>query len=355
MPYNKISKRQDGKWIYKFDVHFLGKRYRKQVVCFASDVDTLYRQWEKKVLSESDGKYSLFEKFDEYLLYSKVRKRPAQYLSENRTIGRAKKFFKRDLCLHEVSPAHIEEFAYWRKKTPDRKEHSEVSNATVNRDISALSSFFTFCIKKRYYSFVNPCFRQKLIERNQREIHLSRKQIEEMLEKASGEMYTAVLLAIYCGLRRNEIFELKWEDIDFDNSRINLCSQNTKGQKYRIVCMPDPLERYLHGLQSNTFSTGRIFSNWNTWATMRIEWERLRDQLSFKHLPNNLILRFHDLRHVYAQSLRDAGVSLDDIQTLLGHSSVRVTERYAMFGGKDAKEKVNKINNIIPFPQTKIS
>ena len=61
-------------------------------------------------------------------------------------------------------------------------------------------------------------------------------------------------------------------------------------------------------------------------------------------------MHFHDLRHIYAQSLRDAGVSLDDIKWMLGHSSVKVTEsRYAQFGGKDGHAKANKICEIIPL------
>ncbi len=54
-------------------------------------------------------------------------------------------------------------------------------------------------------------------------------------------------------------------------------------------------------------------------------WERLRDTLSFAKLPNGLSLTFHDLRHVYAQSLRDAGINLGDIQAYRGHSSVELT------------------------------
>lgn len=59
-------------------------------------------------------------------------------------------------------------------------------------------------------------------------------------------------------------------------------------------------------------------------------------------------LHFHDLRHDYAQSLRDAGVSLDDIQAFLGHASVTTTEsRYAQLGGKDGKAKVDRIHAVI--------
>lgn len=40
-------------------------------------------------------------------------------------------------------------------------------------------------------------------------------------------------------------------------------------------------------------------------------------------------LRFHDLRHTYASHLINQGVSLYEVQTLLGHSSLQMTQRYA--------------------------
>lgn len=61
-------------------------------------------------------------------------------------------------------------------------------------------------------------------------------------------------------------------------------------------------------------------------------------------------LHAHDLRHVYAQSLRVMGIVLQDIAAYIGHSSVSVTEKfYAQAGGKNAKEKVERLADIIPM------
>jgi site-specific recombinase XerD len=40
-------------------------------------------------------------------------------------------------------------------------------------------------------------------------------------------------------------------------------------------------------------------------------------------------VRMHDLRHSYASALVNAGRSLYEVQTLLGHSSSKMTQRYA--------------------------
>ena len=98
---------------------------------------------------------------------------------------------------------------------------------------------------------------------------------------------------------------------------------------------------------------GRVFQEWRSEEWLRNAFERVRKKLSFNPLPNGTNLHFHDLRHVYAQSLRDMGIALQDIQAFLGHSSVSVTEKfYAQAGGKDAKMKVEKLAEIIPLRKT---
>jgi integrase len=158
------------------------------------------------------------------------------------------------------------------------------------------------------------------------------------------------LIAILTGLRRNEVATLKWSDIDFEKSIIHLRAEVTKSHKRREVPVPDYLKSHLLEIRKQNPFAENILCEWKTFNGLRFAWQRLRNSLSFKTLPNGSLLHFHDLRHVYAQSMRDAGVSLQDIQAFLGHSSVTVTEsRYAQFGGRDAVNKANKIAEIIPL------
>jgi len=171
-----------------------------------------------------------------------------------------------------------------------------------------------------------------------------------LLEKAynrSDWLYTAVLLSLFAGLRRKEILMLKWRDIDFKQSLINLTASSTKNGKARAIPIPDLLEIHLKGLKrigeyvlhdgSGNVRINRFWYNW----------EVLRKSLPFSTLPNGLTLTFHDLRHVYAQSLRDAGINLGDIQAYLGHSSVELTvKRYDQRGGLNGKNKVNQLSKV---------
>ena len=62
--------------------------------------------------------------------------------------------------------------------------------------------------------------------------------------------------------------------------------------------------------------------------------------------------RFHDLRHVFATWLGEAGVSLDDIQILLGHEQRSTTERYRTASISHARQQLQLIPKI---PRRKIS
>ena len=59
---------------------------------------------------------------------------------------------------------------------------------------------------------------------------------------------------------------------------------------------------------------------------------------------NGTKLRFHDLRHVFATWLHQAGVSLDIIRPLLGHRDRKTTDRYTTID----RLAIGKVLNVMP-------
>ena len=58
-------------------------------------------------------------------------------------------------------------------------------------------------------------------------------------------------------------------------------------------------------------------------------------------------LRIHDLRHTYASTLINNGVSLYEVQTLLGHSSLQMTQRYAHLAPDLLHSRTELVSSII--------
>ncbi len=343
-----------GKIRFRFDCRLNGIRYRKTVQCYSSQKDDLYRQWELKLQREHRPtpevkNYKLFEIVDQYLSHITERKQRS-YVNSHRKELLLFKQFMGNVDANEIRRYHVKDFKDWRKQHSLTQYKKEVSVRAVNYSVSVLSVFFNWSIDRELYVRANPASRCKDPEDNFRHVVLHPDQIAELLAKAKDRnewLFTGVMLVLFAGLRRKELLELKWGDIDMYHNVINLRAAATKSKKQRMIPIPDDLENHLMGLQRQgewvLMDKGMKVKQDQFW----FNWERLRGSLSFSTLPNGLTLTFHDLRHVYAQSLRDAGVGLGDIQAYMGHSSVELTvRRYAQRGGVDGKAKVNKLSEV---------
>jgi len=370
MSYTCISdKLPDGKYRFRFKIRVDGKQFKHHETCKESAVLEIYSVWlngikdsilsEKQRLKEEEIKSNLpkpemlFENFRKYLNYVDVN-------YSGRMVGYTYNVFKyfkecfEDIEISSFGRVHVRNYKTWRKQQSVQRGKSLVSARSINREIAELSKFFTWCIEQEIYQKVNPCFKQKEKVNIEREVYLTSEEIEELLDVAKNEgdsIYSAVLISLSTGFRRGELFALEWKDIDFKHSRIFLRASTTKNKKSRIVAVPDFLiDHLIERREKSLNKQGRVFQEWASVEWYRNAFERVRRKLSFNPLPNGTNLHIHDLRHIYAQSLRDMGISLQDISALCGHSSVSVTEKfYAQAGGKNAKEKVEKLAEVIPF------
>jgi integrase len=182
-------------------------------------------------------------------------------------------------------------------------------------------------------------------ENNERYIYLTPAQVNDILDKANdyGDIYAVVKITIFTGLRRNEIHNLKWSEIDFNNQRVNLRASTTKIKRYRSIPIPDDLTDFLNTLPREGEYVITIKSD-----AIGYRFAKLREKFSFSNSLQVDSFQFKDLRHVYAQALRVSGVSLDDIQSFLGHSSPVITHRrYAQSGGFDGVTKVNRLSEFL--------
>lgn len=151
--------------------------------------------------------------------------------------------------------------------------------------------------------------------------------IESTKHKKAGQM---MLLALYTGMRRGEIFNLKWEHIDWHRGFINIVGRDDglgakSGQCERIplndlarqllLSVPKGQSRYVFPGKSG----GRL-------VDIRKQADALKKEAG---LPDSF-RPFHGLRHVYASLLASTGkVSMYELQKLMTHKSAAMTQRYA--------------------------
>ena len=200
------------------------------------------------------------------------------------------------------------------------------SNNTLIRMKAVLSSILAYGIEKNYLS--KNCTEKIRIKAtpNQIERFLSDEERERLIkathDSSWDRMYLLVLLAITTGMRKAELSNLRWSDINFDKGLATL--KDTKNGSPRLNPIPsvalDELKKF------RQVGNGLIFfspKNKDKPFDFRKQWYRALSHASIEKF------RFHDLRHTAASYLVMAGATLHEAGQVLGHKSEQTTKRYA--------------------------
>jgi len=131
-------------------------------------------------------------------------------------------------------------------------------------------------------------------------------------------------LVLYTGMRRGELFKLRWEDVDFDRGFIHICGP--KGGKDQII----PLNLAARELLENHPRDDSPYVFPGRGGGQRKDIKRPVNRIRKKAgLPKDF-RPLHGLRHVFASMLVSTGqVDLYTLQRLLTHKSPTMTARYA--------------------------
>jgi integrase len=136
-----------------------------------------------------------------------------------------------------------------------------------------------------------------------------------------------------CGLRRSELASLTMRHVQQRDSRWCIVDLVGKHNRVRTVPMPTWTKTAIDMWTSAAAVTeGHLFRPINrgdqvfgTRLSEKVVWQMLKTYIVGSGLPD---IAPHDLRRTTAKLCRAAGGELEQIQLLLGHSSVQTTERY---------------------------
>lgn len=186
---------------------------------------------------------------------------------------------------------------------------------------------------------------------------LSEDEARRLLAGANYNWKTMMLVGLRTGLRIGELRGLQWSDLDLDRSmlRVNRSDPGTgeaagstkSGHGRTIPITPDAHAALISDLELARVKYGAKFARslpvWPGAANWQGQRDRTRTRseggcvnaitvalrrAGIKDGPNDR-LGWHTLRHTFASWLVQRGVSLRVVQELLGHASIRQTERYA--------------------------
>jgi len=239
--------------------------------------------------------------------------------------------------LSEIDTQTIEEYKAKRLKC--------CKPCTVNIELRSLRSMFNTAVRWDLIK-KNPFLGLKLVRIPKTyPKYLTKEEIDLVCEKSKLKwLKNVITFAFNTGMRRNEIINLKWEDINLEEKYLivrNNDTFSTKSKKDRII----PLSISVIGLLSTLSKVSEyVFVN-----RMRLQLYPNYVTQCFRDLVKDCGLKkgisFHTLRHSFASMLVSKGVSLYVVKELLGHSDFATTQIYAHLESKSLKDAIEKLND----------
>ena len=136
-----------------------------------------------------------------------------------------------------------------------------------------------------------------------------------------------VLLAMNTGLRRGELLQLRWRDLDLQRRILTVRGERAKTRQTRHVPLNSVATRVLKAWRPTVLDPEWCVFGGPTettpLGTVKKAWRGVLKAATVTSF------RFHDLRHTFASKLVMAGVDLNTVRELLGHKSIAMTLRYA--------------------------
>lgn len=202
---------------------------------------------------------------------------------------------------------------------------------TINCYLNSVRQFYHYLREEEHVTLTNPVRRNHTL-RMSRPLpkHLRDEQVDILLNVLTGHRDKAMfLLMLRCGLRVEEVANLTQGVIDFRRRRILI--EDGKGSKDRMVYMSNDaqlsLSAYLQVRPSSR--TKKIFLvEKGTSKGQPISIRGIQKRMEYYARIAGFKASCHQLRHTFATELLNADAELVTIQDLLGHNSIKTTQRY---------------------------
>ncbi len=211
----------------------------------------------------------------------------------------------------------------------DMVQRKRLAPATANKVLVFISNIFNVALELEIKGLeVNPASKIKpYVLNNAKERYLTKDETKRLLEAINQTQQNIHLkyiipMLILTGARKGEVLRARYED--FNLNQLTWTIPISKSGKKRILPItPQLLELYNSIPKTNGEYLFASPATGKPYVTIYQSWNSARIKAGLKDV------RIHDLRHSYASALVNNGRSLYEVQTLLGHSTSKMTQRYA--------------------------
>ncbi len=345
-----MSIRKRGSTFY-FDFMIRGVRYRSAIPNARNKKEADQAETEAKQ-AVYEGRYQaekVAKTFEEF-----VAQVYEPWAKANKKTWATDRYYTRALCqvfgkkeFADLSPILIEKYKRGRLATPT-KHGSQRAPQSVNHELNVLSRVCELAIDAGLIS-VNPMRRVKRLRcDNKRERFLDTEEVTKLIAVAdenSPHIADIIRIAINTGMRKGEILNLRWANVDFFKRVIYVT--RTKTGRNRQIPVNEPLFEVLTRLKESSqceFVVANPKDPKSGLGDFKTAWQGVRRKAGIEDF------HFHDFRHTAPTWLAEMGVDAFTIADILGHSTIQMSMRYTHATDTRKANAMNKLSQICHKP-----
>lgn len=227
------------------------------------------------------------------------------------------------------------------------KRGAQPAPATLDREVELLKRMLNYAARSKLIRS-NPIAHVRLLrEPNTRDTVVSQPDFETLVDSAPASLRPILVTAYETGMRKDEVLDLMWDQVDIKwvnneptEGVFRLRPQNTKEQKFRLVCLTDRVLAEFKGLPRAL--SGYVFVNPKTgerWKDIRKMWNKALE------LAGLTDVRFHDLRRSFVSNARRRGIPESVVMAMSGHRTRAVFARYNIVDERDLQEAAKRLQD----------
>lgn len=360
-----VFKRGDT-WYY--DVRVKGHRIRKRVGTSKKIAELALKDAEIKIAREEFGfiksDISIEKLIEKFLEYNKTNNRPTTVSRYKAVTDHFREYLnlKRPtiVAASQITAEVVEGFKAFRRDQWVNPNGSRVDNdddvtestrrgarsRTVNLEVDGIKYMLNMAIRWGFLRENPVSLVRSLKDDDQKPVRfLSVEECHRLIVAADAELRPILLTFLHTGMRKAELENLQWRDLDLERRRISIRSKENWNPKTtdREIPISDELLGVLRGLRPKGKDIEKTYVFPILDAGRSHNWIRreLIKAAQVAGIPD--LTKVHTLRHTFASHLVMQGVDLPTVGRLMGHSNIATTMIYAHLAPDHLIKAVTKL------------
>jgi integrase len=296
--------------------------------------EILSARTEGRHIRKSPDTRTTFRELTKWYLNLAEVKAKKSYNRDQALVRKLEPFFG-DRLLKDITPALVE--AYKQRRLGEISYRKQLTKpATVNRELACLQAIFNRAVMNQRADR-NPTKGVRPLKLNNgRDRILSQDEYERLLAYLPNYLKPIVKLAYYTGMRKGELLNLTWDQVDLREGFIHLKPEDTKTQEGRSIPLNDEMITMLQAMPRGLPGV----------PVFTYQEKPIQDiKRSFKTACRNAGVEnftFHDFRHTAINNWRLEGHDYFRIKAASGHKTMAVFKRYNTVSREELKALVGR-------------